>query len=88
MLCRHAYEPYAFKLGIGALSGRTLSMIDGHSTDLELQNRATFRLPLQEGLVIDEHLRACPDCTARYQEIMKDKSWAPPVPTRVPTGTV
>jgi hypothetical protein len=62
-------------------------MTDGHPTDIELQNRATFRLPLREGVVIDDHLRACEACIARYRDLTPNQPWAPPVPEAVNTDT-
>jgi predicted anti-sigma-YlaC factor YlaD len=55
-------------------------MVDGHTTDLELQNRATFRLPVREGIPIDDHLRVCGACNARYLEIAKHYASPPPAP--------
>jgi hypothetical protein len=58
-------------------------MREGHPTDIELQNRATFRLPLREGLDIDNHLRACPACNARYRDLTQNQPWAPRAPEPV-----
>jgi len=60
-------------------------MVDGHTTDQELQNRATFHLPLHDGIAVDDHLRVCGACNARYREIAKRHASPPPAPKPVPS---
>ena len=55
-------------------------MIDGHPTESELQARAEFRLSLHAAKTVDDHLRVCSVCNARYREIAKDKPSPPPAP--------
>jgi predicted anti-sigma-YlaC factor YlaD len=55
-------------------------MVNEHSTDSELQARAEFRLSLDAAKVVDDHLRVCSACNARYRDIAKDKPSPPPAP--------
>jgi hypothetical protein len=57
-----------------------------HPNNAELQKRASFRLPLNEGSIIDHHLQACPECNARYRNLTWNQPWAPPAPSAIEPG--
>jgi hypothetical protein len=54
-----------------------------HPNDAELEKRASFRLPVNEGSIIDHHLQACPECNARYRDLTRNQPWAPPAPSAI-----
>jgi hypothetical protein len=58
-------------------------MVERHATDQELRNRATFRLPILDGIPIDDHIRVCPACNTRYREIASNQPSPPPAPEPV-----
>ena len=86
--CEHvrgAQTPFRYTLAApGKLDGPPIAacrrMITGHPPESDLQARAEFRLSLHAARVVDDHLRVCPACNARYRDIAKEKPSPPPAP--------